>query len=130
MAINFDKIFGVHTTALNLRGKRTEVLAANLANADTPGFKARDLEFGSVLKGTQDKMVSMKATHSNHISPNQKNFGAQLLYVTPHQPSLDGNTVETHIEQGKFTDNSLRYMASLRFINGNVSGIKKALRGE
>lgn len=107
-----------------------EVLASNLANADTPGFKARDLEFGSVLKGTQDKRVNMEATHSGHIDSNQKNFGGQLLFAIPHQPSLDGNTVETHIEQGKFTDNSLRYMASLRFINGRVSGIKTALRGE
>lgn len=130
MAISLEKIFDIHTKALQFREKRTQVLASNLANADTPGYKARDLEFNSVLKGAQNRSVRIKTTHPQHIAPQQNFSGAKLLYRIPNQPSLDGNTVESHIEQGKFAENTLRYQASLGFINGSVSGIKKALRGE
>ena len=130
MAINFDKALGIHPQALTLREKRSEVLAANLANADTPGFKARDLDFRTVLKKVQPQAESLESTHSSHIVPGRPALGATLQYRIPNQPSLDGNTVETHIEQAKYTENALQYQASLRFVNGRVSGILTALRGE
>ena len=130
MAINFDKALGLHPQALTLRGKRTDVLAANLANADTPGYKARDLDFQSVLKKVQPTPVTMQGTHSLHIQPPRQMLGAALQYRIPNQPSLDGNTVETHIEQSKFTENAMQYQASLRFVNGRVSSLLTALKGE
>lgn len=130
MAISFDKTFGIHDTALQLRDKRTEVLAANLANADTPGYKARDINFDSVLAGTKSTMVRVVSTHSKHITTTNKDFGGELLYRIPNQPSIDGNTVESQVEQAKFSENALRYQASLNFINGRIAGIKSALRGD
>lgn len=130
MSISFEKIFGVHTTALTMREKRTEVLASNLANADTPGYKAKDLEFASVLKGAQNKGLNMEASNSQHISSGQSGFSDKTLYRIPNQSSLDGNTVESHIEQGKYMENAVRYQASLNFINGNISAIMTALRGD
>ncbi|MEE9396379.1 MAG: flagellar basal body rod protein FlgB [Methylococcales bacterium] len=130
MAINFDTALGLHPQALTLRGKRTEVLAANLANADTPGYKARDVDFQSVLKKVQPRPVTLEGTHSLHIQPPRQMLGASLQYRIPNQPSLDGNTVETHIEQAKFTENAMQYQASLRFVNGRVSSLLTALKGE
>jgi len=130
MAINFDNALGLHPQALALRGKRTEVLAANLANADTPGYKAQDLDFQSVLKKVQPRPATMEATQALHIQQPRQMLGAALQFRIPNQPSLDGNTVETHIEQSKFTENAMQYQASLRFVNGRVSSLLTALKGE
>ena len=130
MAINFDNALGLHPQALALRGKRTEVLAANLANADTPGYKAQDLDFRSVLKKVQPRPATMEATQALHIQQPRQMLGAALQFRIPNQPSLDGNTVETHIEQSKFTENAMQYQASLRFVNGRVSSLLTALKGE
>ncbi len=130
MAINFDKALGVLPQALALREKRSQVLASNLANADTPGYKARDLDFQSVLKQSMPKSVSMDRTQTGHIVPGDNLLGAQLMYRNPHQASLDGNTVESHIEHAKYAENAVQYQASLRFINGRISGLMTAIRGE
>ncbi|MCU7921810.1 MAG: flagellar basal body rod protein FlgB [Candidatus Thiodiazotropha sp. (ex Dulcina madagascariensis)] len=129
--MNFDDIFGIHERALVLRSQRAEVLAANLANADTPGYKARDFDFKSLL---QNEMVGgdrMRTTHQSHI---QTETGpvppSQLLYRTPTQPSLDGNSVDTEREHVAFSANAIEYQASLSFINSKISGIRKALRGD
>ncbi|MDO8843824.1 MAG: flagellar basal body rod protein FlgB [Methylicorpusculum sp.] len=130
MAINFDKALGVHPQALTLRERRGEVLASNLANADTPGFKARDLNFQSVLQGAMPDELPIERTRSGHAAPSDLLLGANLMFRNPHQASLDGNTVESHIEQAKFSENAVQYQASLRFINGKFSGLMTAIKGE
>jgi len=130
MTISFDKALGNHPQALLLRERRSAVLAANLANADTPGFKARDLDFQSILKQTVPSNLTVEKTHRQHMAPGQLQLDARLQYRQPNQASLDGNTVETHIEQAKYAENALQYQASLRFINGTISGLMTALRGE
>ncbi len=130
MAINFDKALGVHPQALILREKRSEVLASNLANADTPGYKARDLDFQAVLKKSMPANNTLERTQQGHISPNDRLLGATIMFRNPTQSSLDGNTVEDHIEQAKYAENAVQYQASLRFINGSFSGLMTAIRGE
>ena len=130
MAINFENALGLHPQALALREKRAEVLASNLANADTPGYKARDLDFKAALKKSMPVSQSMERTQKGHFSPNDLLLGATMMFRNPNQASLDGNTVEAHIEQAKYSENAVQYQASLRFINGKFSGLLTAIRGE
>ncbi len=130
MAINFDNALGIHPQALALREKRSEVLASNLANADTPGYKAKDLDFRAALKKSMPSNTSMERTQEGHFSANDRLLGATMMFRNPNQSSLDGNTVEAHIEQAKYSQNAVEYQASLRFINGKFSGLMSALRGE
>ncbi|MBS4052360.1 MAG: flagellar basal body rod protein FlgB [Methylomonas sp.] len=130
MAINFNNALGIHPQALALREKRSEILAANLANADTPDYKAKDLDFKSVLSQTMDKTGRMERTQAGHLTGPGTLLGADLLYRNPQQASLDGNTVEAHIEQSKYAENAVQYQASLRFINNKFSGLMSAIRGE
>ncbi|MEE8058873.1 MAG: flagellar basal body rod protein FlgB [Pseudomonadales bacterium] len=133
MAINFNKALGIHEQALNFRTKRAEVLANNLVNSDTPHFKARDIDFRSVMKSQLSNGVTsprLVATHSRHIAPSSMGFTSELLYRNPLQPSLDGNTVEEHVELSKFAQNSMDYQASFQFLNGRFKGLKSAIRGE
>lgn len=130
MVINFDNALGIHPKALALRAERSDALAANLANADTPGYKARDIEFSSVLKKTLAAPLKPERTNPGHLALGHELLDGKLMYRVPSQPSLDGNTVETQIEQGKFLENSLQYQASLRFLSGSFAGLITALRGE
>ncbi len=130
MAINFNNALGVHPQALTLREKRSEVLASNLANADTPGYKARDLDFHAVLKKSMPASNNLEQTQQGHFSPNDRLLGSTMMFRNPQQASLDGNTVESHIEQAKYAENSVQYQASLQFINGRFSGLMSAIRGE
>jgi flagellar basal-body rod protein FlgB len=130
MAINFNNALGIHPQALTLREKRSEVLASNLANADTPGYKARDLDFQAVLKQSMPAENTLERTQQGHFSPNDRLLGATMLYRNPQQASIDGNTVESHIEQAKYAENAVQYQASLNFINGRFSGLMSAIRGE
>lgn len=131
MAISFENALGVHPQALSLRERRSEVLAANLANADTPNYKARDLDFQSILKNQMPSNGrSLERTHVRHQQAGNMQLGEELLYRNPHQASLDGNTVEDHIEQAKYAENSVQYQASLTFLNGKFSGLMSAIRGE
>ncbi|MEJ2590471.1 MAG: flagellar basal body rod protein FlgB [Candidatus Thiodiazotropha sp.] len=129
--MNFDDAFGIHERALLLRSQRAEVIAANLANADTPGYKARDFDFKSMLAGEMTPSSRVQTTDSRHIQPDQGVVSpAELLYRTPMQPSLDGNTVDTELEHNAFSANAIEYQATLSFLNDKISGIRKALRGE
>jgi len=131
MAINFNNALGVHPQALALREKRSEILAANLVNADTPDYKARDLDFKSVLSQTMDRPTSgLERTHSSHIQGRHMLLGAEMLYRNPQHASLDGNTVEAHIEQAKYAENAVQYQASLQFLKDEFSGLVSAIRGE
>lgn len=124
-----DTVFGPHAKALSLWSRRTEVLAANIANADTPQYKARDVDFSQVLAGTARTRLPMQATHARHLGPSGTAAGGDLMYRVPRQPSLDGNTVEADVEHAEFTQNALRYQASLRFLNGRVQSLRAAIRG-
>ncbi len=132
MSTGLDPIFGIHAKALTLWTQRNEVLASNIANADTPNYKARDLDFTSILDRANENSIEMKTTHTGHMS-SMKGSGmdgnGELLYRVPMQASLDGNTVETDVEQAKFGENALRYQVSLRFVSGSVSTMKAAIAG-
>lgn len=128
--MKFDGIFGIHAQALQLRAQRSEVLAANLANADTPGYKARDFDFAKVLKNEMPMNNGMATTHAGHIDAGKKVGAAgQVDYRVPQQASTDGNTVDVQQEQVDFSENSLRYQASLRFLDGRIKAINMAIKG-
>jgi flagellar basal-body rod protein FlgB len=133
MPFSIDKAFGPHLDAIALRARRAEILAGNLANADTPNFKARDLDFGTALReaGKAAGPAHMVRTHPRHL-PAQSGGAAdaELKYRIPEQPSIDGNTVDTHVEQAKFMDNAMRYQASLTFVSRRVQGLIAAMREE
>jgi flagellar basal-body rod protein FlgB len=134
MAINFDKALGIHEQALQLRQKRNEVLAANIANADTPGYKAQDLDFRALLSqsvGNGDQpQLALKVTNAGHQRIGGADaLSASLKYRMPYQPSSDGNTVETHVEQAEFADNAMRYQATLQFLGSRLSGMKSIIQG-
>lgn len=139
-----DKYLSTHANALQMRARRTEVLASNIANADTPGYKARDLAFAEVLRDLNGPGASNAAnanrlklaggslhtTNSGHIGKGVSSTNAQLMYRQPEQASLDGNTVDKDLEQARFAENTVRYQASLEFINSRVGGLLRALRSE
>ena len=129
-----DNAFGMHEVALKLRSQRMEVLASNIANADTPGYKARDIDFKAVLSsyqgGSAPASKGMKTTHERHLGGNASSLGATTLYRTPLQPSIDGNTVDGHVEKGKFMENALQYQATLNFVDGRIQSLRKAIRGD
>lgn len=130
-----ESIFGIHERALQIRTARGEVLANNLANADTPNFKARDIDFRQAISQAQESLSQSKPdlmkTNSRHISGfSDATTESFLKYRVPTQPSLDGNTVETHVEKAKFMENAMQHQATLEFIDSKISGIRGALRGE
>ena len=129
MPSSVDRIFGVHAQALQLRARRGELIASNLANADTPGYKARDLDFRAALDTAQSS-TALQSTHAGHINGSARGGTATTLYRVPNQSSLDGNTVDTQLEQTKFSENAVRYQTTLRFLNGKISGLMKAIKGE
>ena len=133
MAISFSKALGVHEAALELRTKRAEVLASNLANVDTPNYKARDIDFKAALKNQMAASTSanqMKATNQKHFGVSGTGVSADLLYRTPLQPSLDGNTVDEQGEMSRFAKNTMDFQASFQFLNSKFKGLKKAIKGE
>ena len=125
----FDNTFAQAQTMLSLRGQRMEILSRNIANADTPNFKAQDLDFRDVLKNA-GSTTSIEATHQNHISNSTYKGSAEMVYTVPFNSSVDGNTVELSVEQAKYGKAAAQYQATLRFLEGEISGIRKALRGE
>ena len=129
MAIGFERALSVHAQALEVRSRRAEILAANLANVDTPHYQARDLDFKATLAGLQGRGGALKATHAAHIQARGAAPG-ELLYRTPAQMAIDGNTVEEEQEKSAFSDNALRYQASLRLMGNRVQSLLTAIRGE
>lgn len=129
MAISFDKFLGVHDDSLLVRSKRTELLASNIANADTPGYKAQDIDFKQAMAIAQsgEGNFKLETTNSHHIQGSGFSIDTDIKYRVNHQPSVDGNTVETHIEKAEFAKNALEYSFSLEMLNKKFSGIKKVL---
>jgi len=134
MPINLDAYLGVHAKALPLHSKRTEVIAANIANADTPGYRARDIDFKAALAAASNAQSAgnMKTTQTRHISTAAVNgsHAGELKYRTPLAPTLDGNTVDTQLEQASFAQNSVRYQATLSFLSSKFRGLMTALTGQ
>ena len=109
-----DSLFGIHAAALSVRSQRMGLLASNIANASTPGFKARDLDFQSALSAAEQGGST----------------DAAMRYRNPSAPSLDGNTVELSAEQTAFAENAVQYQTTLSFLNGRIGEITRALKGE
>lgn len=137
MAFSLGTSFQLHEQALYIQARRAQLLAANLANADTPNYKALDINFNQALQkaaGTSQSVTrsvdNLRRTHQKHISSKSLPAGMEPLFRVPRQASLDGNTVEAEAEMSAFNDNSIRYVASLRFINSKINGLMTALRGE
>ncbi len=131
MPITFDSALGIHDEALMMRSRRAELLASNIANADTPGYKARDIDFNAALADAQSRHTqSLTTTHTNHIQLNSSAESMQTLYRIPNQASLDGNSVDPELEKSAFAENALRYQASLGFLDSKLKGLMAALKGE
>jgi flagellar basal-body rod protein FlgB len=146
MALNLDSYLGVHAQALTLEAQRTELLAANLANADTPNYKARDIDFKAALaaaggngasgSSATGSTLAMSSTNGAHLgaagtdSANATAIDANLKYRVPMAPALDGNTVDTQLEQAAFAENSVRYQATLTFLNARLKELMTAIVGQ
>jgi flagellar basal-body rod protein FlgB len=119
--------------ALVLRSERQRLIASNIANADTPGYVARDMNFAQALKAATGAVpgATPAVTTSGHIAglPGAREQ-ASLVYATQSQNSIDGNTVDMDRERASFADNSVRYEATLRFINGSVRTMLSAINGQ
>lgn len=133
MSISFSKALGVHEQALVLRTQRTALLANNIANASTPGYKARDIDFQAMLSeasASNTRNVDMLTTNARHIGVSSLSTQTDALYRVPTQASLDGNTVDEQIENAAFARNAIEHQASFQFLNSKFTGLMKALRGE
>ena len=136
MPTSLDQYIGVHAAALDVRGRRTELIANNLANADTPGYKARDIDFRQAMArvaGDQPTQgVHLTTTQAGHIggaSAADAGTSPDLKYRTPLAPALDGNTVDSQLEQAAFAENAVRYQATLTFLNNKFRGLLTAIMG-
>jgi flagellar basal-body rod protein FlgB len=121
---------GTHATSLALRASRNDVLASNIANAATPNFKARDLDFKAEFERLEGIKGDLVTTDPRHLATMQSSEISRLQYRVPVNPSLDGNTVELSVEQMQFSENVLRYQTSLSLINRKISGLTSAIKGE
>jgi len=132
MSISFSSALGIHESAFKLRAQRAEVLADNMANVDTPNYKAKDIDFRAALaRETGEGGFGMASTNARHIRAGESDMeNPDMQYRVPHQPSIDGNTVEEQIEHAEFMKNSLDYQASFTFLNSRFQGLTSALRGE
>ncbi|MBI4696214.1 MAG: flagellar basal body rod protein FlgB [Gammaproteobacteria bacterium] len=126
----FDSAFGIHALAMEVRSKRAEVLAANIANADTPNYQARDFDFKAVLNGMQSGTTLARSDERHLSNGNDMYFGTDLQYRMPAQGALDQNTVDVQAERAQFLDNALRYQASVRFMDSRLTSLVRAFRGE
>ena len=136
MPLNLDQYVGVHAAALEVRSRRGELIANNLANADTPGYQARDIDFRQALARaageTPTSGVAMSTTNTGHIGGNasaQAPTNPDLKYRTPLAPALDGNTVDAQLEQAAFAENAVRYQATLTMLNNKFRTLLTAIMG-
>ena len=123
-----DKALGVHAQALSVRSRRMELLGLNIANSDTPNFKAKDVDFKSVLQATQSSTLSI--TNKAHLPLTDSGSPDGGMYRIPFDTSFDGNTVEMNVEQAKFGQAAADYQATLNILENRLGGIRKALRGD
>ncbi len=127
--MNFiDQAFSLNEKSLNVRAQRMEVLSRNIANADTPHFKAQDIDFKSIMKSASEGAVV--TTNAKHLSEAPDQTGDGLKFRIPFNVSFDGNTVELPVEQAKFGQYAADYQTTLSILENRISGIRKALRGD
>ena len=119
----------IHSAALSLRNKKNEIIASNIANAATPNYKARDLDFKSEMS-RHLKTGKLTTTNERHFSLMRPVSHKGVSFREPLQQSLDGNTVELAVEQMEFSENTIRYSTTLSFLNNKISGLMSAIRGE
>ncbi|AOV16612.1 flagellar basal-body rod protein FlgB [Acidihalobacter aeolianus] len=132
MPFSIDQALGVFPQALQLESQRAELLASNIANADTPGYKARDIDFKTALAAADGQGGNLPLTRTNpmHMEPAGSGSGqAPVMYQVPLQPSLDGNTVNLQYNQAAFGENAIRYQATLAFLSGRLQGLSNAIMG-
>lgn len=134
MNTKLDEAFRFQQQALNILSRRQDVLAANIANADTPGYLARDIDFSQQLKiamaspADGKSSVSLSLTADRHIAARSTNFNDDsLLYRIPDQPSADGNSVDMDRERVNFADNALKYQSSLTFLGADIKKMMTVL---
>lgn len=134
MSISIDKHFGIHQQALQLRSQRASILANNIANADTPGFKARDMDFSQMLRaqmGETSDILPLADTGAGRAKGLLQSDAINgLKYRTPSQPSIDGNTVDADKERTEFTRNTMEFQAAFEFLNGKIKSLLTAIKGE
>jgi flagellar basal-body rod protein FlgB len=132
MPLNIDSALGPLPEALVLRGRRSELIASNLANADTPNFKSRDFDFRAMMDKAHGEQLAVRTTQARHIAFSDTGGpgGIPFQYRIPSQPSLDGNTVDGQVEQAAFAENAVNYQATLTFLSGRISGLLRAIKGE
>lgn len=133
MISGIDKDFRFLQDALNLRAHRQQVLASNIANADTPNYKARDIDFAKELQraqGVQAGNLNLSATSSRHMQVSGGMLDVQALYRAAVQPSIDGNTVDLDVERAQFADNAIHYQFVLDRLSGKMKTLLSAIRGE
>lgn len=125
-----DKALGISPQVLALRAQRMNLLSSNIANADTPGYKARDINFAGALEEAKTSQGEMKQTHVAHIPLSGSMARPDALYRVPSEVAPDGNSVDPTLEHASFMDNALRYQASLQLLDSRIKGIKNALKGD
>ena len=134
MAISIDKHIGLYQHALELRSQRANVLANNIANADTPGYKARDIDFQQMLKvrlGEESDLVPVDGTDDKHfLAIPQADTITGLKFRNPTNPAIDGNTVDAQAEKTEFVRNTMEYQAAFEFLNGKIKSLMSAIKGE
>jgi flagellar basal-body rod protein FlgB len=131
MPVNFNNAFGIHDDALLLFERRSQILSENIANADTPGYKARDINFDQVLQSAQKKTgINLKTTSQRHINLQQQRFSNDIQFRQVEQSAADGNTVDTQKEKAAFAENAMRYQLSMNIMSRKIKGLKTAFRGE
>lgn len=137
MALSINEYLGVLPASLAVRGRRTEVLATNLANADTPGYKARDLDFREALNAASTPnatggRLALQTTQAGHQggTSDPARGDAALKYRVPLAPALDGNTVDAQLEQTAFAGNAVRFQATLTFLNARFRSLMTAITGQ
>lgn len=125
-----DKLFQFHQDALNVRGLRQQLLASNIANADTPGYKARDIDFAAALRdAAEGRGAALRTSHDKHLGAIAQTAPGALLYRSVQQPSVDGNTVDMDVERNRFAENAVHIDANLTFINAQIKLMLAALQG-
>ena len=129
MPINLDNEFALHGRALNVASQRLGLLANNVANADTPGYKARDVDFKAAMQNVAQNAPAMQVTHDKHIGLPSAGSPAEVLYRVPTQPSMDGNTVDAQQETSAVAETTVRYQATLTFLNAKIRGLRLAITG-
>ena len=123
----FDDPLGIHEKALAVRNQRMQVLAANIANADTPNYKAQDLDFKKILSSNPSPMA---ATNVRHFDRSDAAGGSGIVFRVPYNAAVDGNTVELQVEQAAYGEAAADFQSTLTFLESRISGIRKSLRGE